>query len=259
MNKLIRSFCIGCFVWGILFVPCVFAINFEYYGDIEEFKKYNPDGKKYEFVRDYLVSLSYLKVIEQRNSDNASITYKDFLNIERVQELKNRLILDNANLRVAKNYLDDYEQDPQNGLMLQVTVMFTRMCGALIDLNSQEWKMMEEYYQAMIHNKLKQFDSPKFLNEQVRLASQRKEIFKDLLRSAVLVNKVLISDREDLYGELVTLGITQEQRYKLLRRIDELYGVEYEGQVKPGQSFLTGSVIAIRALLEDYTWDTLDG
>ena len=52
------------------------------------------------------------------------------------------------------------------------------------------------------------------------------------------------------------LGISADE---VLRRIDKLYGVEYDGQVKPGQSFLTGSIIAIRAMLEDYTWDNLDG
>ena len=87
MNKAKNLFCLCLVIFIIGLIPKAFALNNEYYVDVEKFKQFNPDGHKYEFVQDFLVSLSYLKINVQRNEDNVSITHKDYLDLERVKEL----------------------------------------------------------------------------------------------------------------------------------------------------------------------------
>ena len=56
------------FILSVMFVFCacsVFAAS--YYDSVDQIKEFNPDGKKYEFVRDFIHSLSYLQANDDRS------------------------------------------------------------------------------------------------------------------------------------------------------------------------------------------------
>src|SRR3989338_7584160 len=95
----------ACTAGALLFsCVCVFAAG--------DFKASNPDGNKYEFARSYIAALSNLRGIDQRWLENPpkKIFPKDDLKIIKVST--SYLVLDNADLRIAKNYMVKYLGSP---------------------------------------------------------------------------------------------------------------------------------------------------
>ena len=228
-----------------------------YYTDVEEFQKYNPDGEKYQFVKMYITSLIYLNKNAYRQRQLPEFDADLLDDLEGLQAFIDHLVLSNVNLHVAKNLIKKY-RIPENGLILKVSDSFVTMCEQQIELNQREKQLMEGVIKLSKNDQLEKFDKEKFLHEHKKLAFRRKESLKDLLESSILVNVVLISDKTNIYGEFVRLGITQEERYKLLNKLYDFYGDEFEGSLREGQTFLEGSITTIRERLEDPSWDTLD-
>ena len=220
------------------------------YTDSEKFREHNPDVGKYDFVKDYLNSLSYLKTNEKRDREVTAKSSGALEKIENVQALIDNLIMDNANLRVARNYLKKYKGSP-NGLVLKVTDLFIKACEDQIEFNNQERGLFESLRQFLDKDDFKNFDKDKFLEDQKSLSDDKREALKGLLEASLLVNKILISENPDEFGEYVNLGITQKERQKLLKKIHEFDGGDYQGELREGQTFLQGSVSVIREILED--------
>lgn len=254
----LKIFFIALFYLTPMIFPCLSFSAEEMLGNSRKFKEQNPDWNKYEFARDYLTSLEYLK----SNSDR----YEEMRTFAAKQEREKRLILlrdemiqNNVNLRVARNYLKKYRTQVNNGLMLKVSDIFTKVCDELIGLNNQERKLLEDMYSSQAKGKLDQVMMEAFENDQRKIYAAKKESLKNLLQASILVAKVLVSNKENYYGEFDRLGITQEQRYKLLDKINQFNEDQYKGDLRMGQSFLEGSVVAIREVLEDYNYETNDG
>ena len=254
MSKPVKYILIGVF---IVLCSSVNVLNAEYYGDVAQFVAANPDGNKYDFVKTYIMSLTYIKSNEERELDEIILDADTIENMESIGSLMDGLTLDSVNWRVARNLLKRY-YDPSNGLMLKVTDLFQKMSEEQIDLNSKERFLLGELNEAQISGKMNSFDAHKFFKENSEITVQRKESFKKLLESALLVTKVLISSQENEYGELEALGINDRQRDRLIYRLDEFYGDEYEGPAREGQSFLQASISELKEFLADYSWKTLD-
>ena len=89
---------------SLLFLFCcctVFGASF--YDSVDEIKEFNPDGKKYDFVKDYIFSLSYLRTNEERSKKVSSLSFNDLDDVQKGRELISGFVQDNANIRVAKN------------------------------------------------------------------------------------------------------------------------------------------------------------
>lgn len=241
----------------LLIINAVSAFGADFYDDISNVKKYNPDGWKYEFVKNYLVSLTYLNQNAHRRQDSPSLNPDAPQDTEIIGILMDNLILDNVNLRIARNLLKRY-YTPQNGLILKTADLFIKVCNEQIEFNNRERAHFAELYDMQIDGDLTGFDNDVFLKRNQSLAEERKASLKKLLEASMLIGKVLVSDEADSFGELVMLGITDEEREKLLDKLDKFQGEEFEGVVRDGQTFLQGSVAAIREVLEDVSWDTLD-
>jgi len=225
--------------------------------DIQEFRYQNPDGQKYEFVRDYLMSLSYIRNNAIRWNHNTYLSKEFPENQERVNDLSDHLIRDNLNLRITRNMIERY-RTPENGLILKATDLVMKMCNQQIALNNKERKLYRELYEVFGSNDKKDIDRIDFLARHQILSNQRKESWKNLLKSSIFVTRVLISDQPDYDGELSSLGITHHQRRKLLSKLDEFYGEDIEAEITVGQTFLEASISAIKEVLDDYQWDTID-
>ena len=228
-------------------------------GSSRKFKRTNPDIKKYEFVRDYISSLSYLKVNEDESKEINELAATETKEIDRIALLRDNLIRNNVNLRIARNYLKKHNKQKENGLILKVVDTFSKMCDDLIALNNQERNLLENLYYTQLKDEMDSFDRSAYERNQERIAAQRKTTSKKLLESSLFVTKVLISPQENYYGEFDRLGITQEERYRLLYKIDEFAEDGFKGELRAGQTFLQGSVVAIREILEDYDFETIDG
>ena len=222
--------------------------------DADQFKKFNPDIQKYEFVRNYLTGLEYLQQNARREIEASKLTFDDLKKKEKIEGFKNDIVLNNFNLRIARNLLKRYKT-ADNGLMLKTTDVFSKVCDEQIGLNNAEKKIIENLF------KDKQGDDvtkENFFRDMRSVAEQRKESLKKLLEASLLVNKVLVSEKTDQYGEFFQLGVTKKERTKLIEMLDAFQGEEFKGGVRPGQTFIQGSVAAIRQILEDRSWGTLD-
>lgn len=242
----------------IAFLSILILSRYLYAEDIEKFKAYNPDGQKYEFVRNYLTSLSYFKANDEK-SENVVIKISSELDdADKVASLIENLVQENANLRAARNLLKKYKTSP-NGLILKVTDLFAKVCDEQIDFNDREKNILKNLHDVLVKADIQNFDKRDFVRTQRWLASERKESLKKLLEASMLVKKVLVSNKPDAYGELTSLGITKEERKKLLSKMNDLFGKNYRGELQEGQSFIKGSILVIRGVLEDTTWGTIDG
>lgn len=241
-------------------VVFVFYHNFCYaadiYTDANKFIANNPDGKKYDFVKNYLCALSYLNENIIRDSKTPPFSLDNFEDLKTTKAQIDNYTLSNINLRISKNYLRKFKT-PANGLMLKVADLFTRFCDEQIELNNQERTLLQQLYDLKKNNAKEQFKKDDFIKKFENFENQRRKSLEGLLESSLLVTKVLISDKKNKFGELVNLGISERERKKLLRKLDDFKGEEFKGAIREGQTFLAGSISAIREILEDPTWGTI--
>src|SRR5882672_4083652 len=79
-----------------------------------EFRKNNPDGKKYEFVRSYVSALNYFYTINQRWEKNPPKKKFKGDDLKTIRGSIEYLVQDNADLRIAKNYMVKYLDSPNS-------------------------------------------------------------------------------------------------------------------------------------------------
>ncbi len=227
------------------------------YSNPEKFRQFNPDGQKYQFARDYISSLKYLYANEQRDERLQATTLETFDKDKRSKMLQDNLNNQNVNLRVARNLLKRY-QVSKNGLILKVVDLFVKSCDELIALNEKEKDLLDDIDAQENKPLPSQALASRFKRDQVHLALERKEASKKILKASVLLSKLLVSQKEDKHGEFVSLGITAQERKKLLEDLNSFSGEKYKGKMRQGQSALEGSVSAIRQILEDKSWGSLE-
>jgi hypothetical protein len=239
----------------ICFLPSLVCADI--YSNSEKFKEYNPDGQKYQFARDYLSSLNYLYANAQRDLKIRGRVLDSLKPEERAKVLKENLNLQNVNLRVARNLLKTYKTS-NNGMILKVTDLFMKACNEQILINEKEVGFLNTVSSLQEQNLPAQAVVSRIKKEQIRLGLERKESLKQILRSSILVGKLLVSDKADRFGELIYLGITKEERKKLLDQLKAFPGDKFKGKLRGGQSYLEASVTTIRQVLEDQNWTTVD-
>jgi len=245
MKKVILVFAI------IMFPLRVFGQGF--YGDVDKFQAYNPDVNKYQFVRSYLNALTYLKFNEDR-ADFATIGLGLSDKYEQTLKVIER---DITNLRIAKNLLDDY-MSSSNKMIVKTVDIFTLFCNEQIESDGEEAALINQLFRAQKSGEMAGFDKDTFQQKRTLLSQRRRKSKESLLEASGFVTKILISGEVDRFGQFVSLGVTEKERKKLLKKISVFEEEEYVGEIKTGQSFLQVSVKMIRDMLEDSSWGTLN-
>lgn len=226
--------------------------------DYKNFKKYNPDVNKYEFVKNYIIALSYLKTIVEREEKAVSMGFNELHDPIHVKILIGNNAKDNLNLRIARNLLKNFKNQ-ENGLILKAIDLFTQACNVKTVINNEEKKYLTNLYNAQTEGQMDTFGAAEFNKNQEDWSNRRKEASKEILEASLLVQKVLISAETNSYGDFEKLAVTENERDNLLDRLNEFYGEGYDDEVRDGQTFLEGSVSAIREILKDYNWQSYDG
>lgn len=237
-------------VFSLLIYPSIVPADF--YSEAEKMKEFNPDGKKYEFVRDYLTSLSYIYAnFKQTNTSDLVGNYKSDRN--KGAALLSGMVQENANLRVAKNYMDKYLRS-SNGLMMKTADLYIKLCDQLINLNQKERNLYQSLFEAQSSGKIEAFEENAFNTEREALAAERNVSVKGFIETSYYTQKILVSSKPDRFGELVDLGLTKNQRVKLIAKIEELFpGLQKE--IKgTGVSTIDASVMVVKERLVDDTW-----
>ena len=177
---------------------------------------------------------------------------------DRLNTLRENLNNNNVNLRVARNLLKRYKTS-SNGLIVKATDLFMKTCDEQIAVNDQEKDLLEGFFNHSQEKLPTKALEKNFLKDQRNLALQRKESSKEFLKASLLVSKLLVSNKEDRHGELIYLGLTNQERNNLIGQLNQFSGNKFKGKLRQGQSFLEGSITAIRQVLEDASWSSLDG
>ena len=222
---------------------------------IQDIQAHNPDGKKYEFVRDYVSSLKYLEQNTQRMASNA----KDLSDTpDGLQTQINLLVNDNVNLRVARNIMNNYIHE-KNDLMVKIADEFKHVCDEQVEFNNQERSLLKKLYAVGSGDTDTAYSKDQFVADLEKVSQARKASLKALLKSSVLVSRLVVSDKKDNKGEFSYLGITENQRKDLIAQLDEFKGEGFDGELRAGQSFLQGSVAIIREKITDSSREGLQG
>jgi hypothetical protein len=219
-----------------------------------EFKVQNPDGKKYEFARSYITALSYFHHIEDRWRNQSPQKLYAGRDQKIIKANINYLAMDNADLRIAKNYMVPY-LTAQNTLIRKVADLLVVACDQKVGVNNEQKILWEKWSDLKAAGQATDAKEKEFIKTQESLAFKVKEKDKDIIQASVLLTKVLISASSDEHGH--QLAITDKQREKLLDKLDSFGKGALDWGLKPGQSTLEASIAVIREVLEDSIWISL--
>lgn len=221
-----------------------------------QFKKNNPDGRKYDFARSFITSFGYLKATEQRWQKSDEIKGRGN-ETAFIQWNLDRLAKDNLDLRIAKNYVTKYFTVP-NQLMRKVIDSYAYACDQLINLNVEERELWNHMHQVEKKGEVATEEDQEFVQAQQRLADDRKEILRSIVELSVLMTKVMFSENNEEKKARKRLALTSKQRDKLVRKLDSYAGDNLDWGMKPGQTYLQGAEATIREVLEDPTFLSAD-
>ena len=240
------------FVWTM----CAVFGHFTPAGASEEFKKNNPDTGKFEFARSFISALSYVNAIHTRwEKTTPKIVYAGN-DVRIMRGYVAFLIKDNADLRIAKNFLTKYLDSP-NLLIRKTADTFIAVCLRQVAINDKEQQVWDQWY-ALKSNNMATFTNERiFVKTQEELSIKRKIAGQGIVEASVLLTKVLRSQRNaDEKGRV--LAVTAKQREILLERLDEFGRDTLAWGMKPGQDQTQASIAIIREILEDSVYTTLD-
>lgn len=222
----------------------------------EEFKKNNPDIRKFEFARSYISALSYIGKIDARWKKTSPKKVYAGDDVKVMRGYVAYLVKDNMDLRIAKNFLGPYLQ-AQNHLIRKTSDTFIAACLTLIAINDREKETWDQWYAVKSNQLDTRRNERAFVRAQQEMDYKRKEAYKDMVTASVLLTKVLRSDRNTgEHGHV--LALTAKQRGTLLDNLDAFGKATMAWGMKPGQTSLQASIAVIREVLEDTVFTTLD-
>lgn len=226
--------------------------------DKEQFILNNPDGNKFKFTQDFLRSLHYISINEERPDSKIKMTRDFEFKRQRLTVVMDNLKKNNINLRIAKNIMQDYIQT-ENLLMLKSATLFVEFCDKRIEENNKEHELLLSVYDLVSTSKESEFDKEDFYKKEESILKEKGEASQKLLEASLLVPKILLSPQLDNNGEFTRLGISLKEKKELIKQLEVFKDETYAGGLKEGQTYLEGSIAAIREFLEKSTLPTLDG
>jgi hypothetical protein len=217
-----------------------------------DFKRSNPDIDKYPFARDLIMSLSYFNRVDLRFKDEekAKTTEEQKADLALIQKIINNRTLDNTELRIARNYLTKFVSS-RNVFIQNVASQAVAAYDQLLLLNNRERGLWQGLFFFKLKNGPANFSEDDFIVKQIGLALERKEAAKSLLTASVLVQKVLLSSKRCESDACQELALTEDERGKLIKKLDSFANGNLDWGLKPGQTTLEGCIAALREVLED--------
>lgn len=211
---------------------------------------------KYDFARSYISGFQYLDNMGERQHQADAMKTKGS-ELSFIQWNLDRLAKDNMDIRIAKNYLEKYFSVP-NALMRKVIDTYSYSCDQLVGLNIKERALWNQMHQSKKKGSATEEEEKEFLRGQQELADLRKESMRGILESSALLSKVLISENVKENQVKKRLALTSKERDKLVHKLDAFAGENLDWGMKPGQTYVQGSVATIREVLEDPTFLSAD-
>lgn len=248
---MVRALCLA--VWAVL---SAVSLSFSA-GGPTEFQKNNPDNPgKYAFARSYISALGHVNSIDRRWKKSPRKVFKKGDDVQLMRGYVSYIIKDDADYRIAKNYLAKYLESP-NLLIRKTADTFIVACQMHLAINAKEKEIWDQWFAVKSSNLATITNERAFVKTQEDLARKRKETNAQIIEASVLLTKVLKSQRNaDEKGRL--LAITAKERAKLLDLLDGFGKDTLDWGLKPGQNHMQASVASIREILEDTIYTPLD-
>ncbi len=214
------------------------------------FRQYNPDVDKYDFTRSFITGLSYYSRVAERLGMEDKAELDAIPDSKAIRDFIDHRTLDNADLRIAKNYLVRYFKSG-NGLIRRVAIDSAATYQKLLEMSSRERELWKSFERSRRSGAPADFNETEFSRRQVQLASDKKEVAKELVRQANLVTRIMLSAELCQTEDCKELALTRDERDKLVRKLDSFARGSMDWGLKAGQSSLQACTSVLREVLED--------
>jgi hypothetical protein len=198
------------------------------------------------------MSLSYYNRVDLRFKDEekAKTGEGQKADVVLIRKFIENRTFDNTELRIARNYLTKYSS-ARNVFIRKVANQAMAAYDQLLLFNNREQGLWQGFYRFKTKNAPPDFNEHDFVVKQVGLALGKKEVAKSLLTASMLVQKVLLSSQRCESDVCKELALTQEERDKLIKKLDSFANGNLDWGLKAGQTTIQGCVAALREVLED--------
>lgn len=237
-------------VFLILFAALILTSSVVQAGGQSLFKKYNPDIDKYDFAKNFIISIGYYKRVADRLKVEGELKAKTKGDLNLITKYINNCTLDNTDIRIARNMLTRFLTS-KNGLIVKVSLQATEAYDQYVALSVKERELWQKFYQHKASGRPDNFDEALFVRQQMDLVAEKKEAEKKLLEASMLIRKVLLSAALCDSDDCSRLVLTKTDRQKLLNFLDVYARDNTQWGIKAGQTPVEGCVASIREVLED--------
>ncbi len=203
----------------------------------------NESRYKFQFVSDYIRSLSRLKMIEKetrafnRQHEN-DIQYRDATVIYFRRA--------NKELFEAREMISKYENS-EDQLVKSAVEAVLLLYDNLSEIQLETVKMFEGL------DNPEQFNMESFMEKSNELQLRRDKFLKAFNDTAIIVTYVLVSWEPDESGRLSYLAISRNQRGSLIKQLGDTFGVEEGSEIQDGQTYLNScGAVLLKVLIGEH-------
>jgi hypothetical protein len=203
----------------------------------------NESRYKFQFVSDYIRSLSRLKMIEKETSAFNRQHENDIQYREATVTYYRRA---NSELFEARDMISKYENS-EDQLVKSAAEAVLLLYDNLSDIQLETVKMFEGL------DNPEQFNIESFMEKSNELQLRRDKFLKAFNDTAIIVTYVLVSWEPDESGRLSYLAISRNQRGSLIKQLGDTFGVEEESGIQDGQPYLNScGAILLKVLIGEH-------
>lgn len=203
----------------------------------------NESRYKFQFVSDYIRSLSRLKMIEAETSAFNRQHENDIQYREATVTYYRRA---NRELLEAKDMISKYE-NTENQLIKSAAEAVLLLYDNLSNIQLGTVKMFEGL------DNPEQVNIESFMEKSNELQLRRDKFLKAFNDTAIIVTYVLVSWEPDESGRLSYLAISRNQRGSLIKQLGDTFGVEEGSGIQDGQTYLDScGAILLKVLIGEH-------
>jgi hypothetical protein len=193
----------------------------------------NPNIDKFDFTMDYINSLGYVKDIYERNLKLGNKNEGSFLGLHDTITQMKIYNTDIYDLEIAKKLIEKYK-DSHNPTIQQVVKYVVPIYDQLIEVFQASINILEEMQNNVGSAHPENFNMGVIAKKISVISSTYDECLSSLADATQISALGLISDKPDKDGKMTILGITSEEKSKLIDLLVTKFGEKVKAGVQAG-------------------------